>query len=175
MFKKTMLAVVLVLFVLVTLLPPATAQRPTRVPRNPGGIPRLLCDVEGLWGYATFKAKLDAPTLEKLRPVCQKGYDEREALIGKIATGKDSPSWATFRELGETLVREAKAALGEDASGKIQPWFDMREATVNGIPRPSEAGQGRRARPRAIGEHRQTDEASKADDKEDEFEDEPEE
>jgi len=53
------------MFLAIGLVVPMTgvSQRASRPITYPGGTPRLLCDVEGLWGYATFEAKLDDAAL----------------------------------------------------------------------------------------------------------------
>ena len=118
-------AVVVVLAVVVAL----TSTRSEAQGRGRGGMMQMMakaiCDVDGLWGFATFDAKLDDTQIKKLKPVCQKAYDKRKETMAD-GGGNPMASFATLNQIGDDLVKEAKEALGEDASAKIEPWVTAR-------------------------------------------------
>ena len=93
---------------------------------------KAICDVEGLWGFATFDAKLDDAQLKKLKPVCQKAYDKRKEAMA-TSGGNPMAAFASLNQLGDELVKESQAALGEETAKKIEPWVTQRTEFVQSM------------------------------------------
>ena len=132
------------------------SQRPSRPMTRPlGGMPRVYCDVEGLWGYATFEAKLDDTALAKLRAVCQETYDARKGAIGELREGDPPGKILDFKRLGDAMVEKAKEVLGDDAA-KLDPWIARLESSlIRPGPRPSPPTRPRPADESAPGDEGQ--------------------
>ncbi len=126
---------------------------------------RSFCDVDGLWALATFEAKLDAAAMAKLKPICQKAYDERKKITTEAGEAESSDARRAMagkaKSIGDTLAADAKKALGDDA-GKLSAWFERRERTIQFM-QERMTGSGRPSRP---AETPSTDSSSKKDESE---------
>jgi hypothetical protein len=111
--------------VLLALLCVEAAAQPTPAQRGVMGPGRMLCDVEGLWAYATFEAKLDTVSLEKVRPICQTAYDARATVAADTNVATAEERLEKIVGLGDTMVGEVQQALGEQGA-KLEPWITRR-------------------------------------------------
>jgi len=107
----------------------AQRPRPERSGRKPAMRAIDLCNVEGLWGYATFEVKVPQAQLDKLRPVCQEAYDVRKELLWR-----DPLPPATIREIGDDMVAKTKVVLGDEAD-RLRSWFEKREERLQQLAR----------------------------------------
>ena len=117
----------------------------SRASIRPVPLSKTLCDVEGLWGYAAFEARLDADALKKLKPICQTAYDARKEVLATKAEDILAQH-QQLRDIAAKMLADAKATLGDNAE-KLEGWIDAMTAKLTA---PTIQAGARRARaPRA--------------------------
>ena len=97
--------------------------------RGPGGMARMMCNVEGLWAEAAFSAKVADETLLKIRPDFQKAWDARNETGAGMVSREDMVSnLGKLEEIFKTLLDAVKKGLTEEEFGKLSSWLEEQQS-----------------------------------------------
>ncbi|MCD6506926.1 hypothetical protein J7M22_09925 [Candidatus Poribacteria bacterium] len=104
----------------------ATFQLTQAQPPRPPGAFRMMQAIENTWAAIAFEVKVDNKTLEKIRPLFQKAWDDRKKLIRESAGNFDA-MMDGMAKIKKDLDKKLRKALTKEEMRKLIEWEKLQQ------------------------------------------------